>query len=356
MAGDPAEGLAIVAALADAPSLRDYPQVPAVRAHLLGLLGRTEEAREAYLVAADLTRNEPEAALLRRRAHESRELSREPIELGRCSVWADAPGRTRGHQPHALRPRSAAHGRPGWRRARRGRSPGPSGRGPHGLRRSTRRWRRVRLARPARTGLIPRTATKSATRTATKLRWPGPPRPGPRANPNRPLRRPVTTAQRGRRCRPRRRQHDLEMLAGGEPAKAQCSVGDDHHDQERDHGDHERDRPRRGSAPPEELEAVDADHREDPHAEHGHLDASRHHRYADGAQDPRSPRCEGAPGRTPTRRRCARTLRRSGRRAARTRWSCAACFPRSSGGTGPHDATLIPSCVARRLTSIPQNL
>ena len=72
MAGDPAEGLEIVEALADAPSLRDYPQVPAVRAHLLGLLGRTEESREAYLVAADLTRNEPEAALLRRRAHESR--------------------------------------------------------------------------------------------------------------------------------------------------------------------------------------------------------------------------------------------------------------------------------------------
>jgi predicted RNA polymerase sigma factor len=72
MAGDPAEGLEIVEALADAPSLRDYPQVPAVRAHLLGLLGRIEESREAYLVAADLTRNEPEAALLRRRAQESR--------------------------------------------------------------------------------------------------------------------------------------------------------------------------------------------------------------------------------------------------------------------------------------------
>ena len=72
MAGDPVEGLEIVKALADAPSLRDYPQVPAVRAHLLGLLGRTAESREAYLVAADLTRNEPEAALLRRRAQESR--------------------------------------------------------------------------------------------------------------------------------------------------------------------------------------------------------------------------------------------------------------------------------------------
>jgi predicted RNA polymerase sigma factor len=71
MAGDPAAGLAIVEAVAGLPALRDYPQVPAVRAHLLGLLGRTEESREAYLLAADLTRNEPEAALLRRRADES---------------------------------------------------------------------------------------------------------------------------------------------------------------------------------------------------------------------------------------------------------------------------------------------
>jgi RNA polymerase sigma factor (sigma-70 family) len=68
MAGDPQAGLALVDAAADAPSLRGYAQVPAVRAHLLGLLGRRAEARDAYLLAADLTRNEPEAALLRRRA------------------------------------------------------------------------------------------------------------------------------------------------------------------------------------------------------------------------------------------------------------------------------------------------
>jgi predicted RNA polymerase sigma factor len=71
MAGDPAGGLAVVEAVADAPPLRGYAQVPAVRAHLLGLLGRHEEAREAYLLAAGLTRNEPEAALLRRRAQSS---------------------------------------------------------------------------------------------------------------------------------------------------------------------------------------------------------------------------------------------------------------------------------------------
>jgi RNA polymerase sigma factor (sigma-70 family) len=68
MAGDPAAGLIMVDAVADAPSLRGYAQVSAVRAHLLGLLGRTEEAREAFRLAAELTRNEPEAALMRRRA------------------------------------------------------------------------------------------------------------------------------------------------------------------------------------------------------------------------------------------------------------------------------------------------
>jgi RNA polymerase sigma factor (sigma-70 family) len=68
MAGDPAAGLTMVDAVADAPSLRGYAQVSAVRAHLLGLLGRTEEAREAFRLAAELTRNEPEAALMRRRA------------------------------------------------------------------------------------------------------------------------------------------------------------------------------------------------------------------------------------------------------------------------------------------------
>ena len=68
MAGDPLAGLALVDAVAERAVLRGYAQVPAVRAHLLGLLNRPEEARDAYLLAADLTRNQPEAALLRRRA------------------------------------------------------------------------------------------------------------------------------------------------------------------------------------------------------------------------------------------------------------------------------------------------
>ncbi len=72
MAGDPQAGLALVDAVVEAPSLRGYAQVPAVRAHLLGLLDRPEEAREAFRLAADLSRNAPEAVLLRRRADESR--------------------------------------------------------------------------------------------------------------------------------------------------------------------------------------------------------------------------------------------------------------------------------------------
>jgi RNA polymerase sigma factor (sigma-70 family) len=68
MAGDPVAGLALVDAVAESPALRGYAQVPAVRAHLLRQLGRVEEARAAYLLAADLTENEAEAALLRRRA------------------------------------------------------------------------------------------------------------------------------------------------------------------------------------------------------------------------------------------------------------------------------------------------
>jgi RNA polymerase sigma factor (sigma-70 family) len=68
MAGDPEAGLVLVERAAESPPLRGYAQVPAVRGHLLSLLGRSMEARDAYLLAADLTHNEPEAALLRRRA------------------------------------------------------------------------------------------------------------------------------------------------------------------------------------------------------------------------------------------------------------------------------------------------
>jgi RNA polymerase sigma factor (sigma-70 family) len=68
MAGDPAAGLALADSVADAPELRAYAQLPAVRAHLHELMGQHDQAREAYLAAADLTNNEPERALLRRRA------------------------------------------------------------------------------------------------------------------------------------------------------------------------------------------------------------------------------------------------------------------------------------------------
>ncbi len=68
MAGDPEGGLRLVGAVAGSRSLRGYAQVPAVRAHLLELLGRYGPAREDYLAAAGLTHNEPERLLLRRRA------------------------------------------------------------------------------------------------------------------------------------------------------------------------------------------------------------------------------------------------------------------------------------------------
>jgi RNA polymerase sigma factor (sigma-70 family) len=71
MAGEPEAGLRVLDAVAGSPSLRGYAQVPAVRAHLLSLSGRAAEAKAAYRLAADLSRNDREAALLRRRAAES---------------------------------------------------------------------------------------------------------------------------------------------------------------------------------------------------------------------------------------------------------------------------------------------
>ena len=68
MAGDPARGLALVDALAGEKSLRDYPQLPAVRGDLLARLGRADEARAAFARAAALTRNEAERSLFSSRA------------------------------------------------------------------------------------------------------------------------------------------------------------------------------------------------------------------------------------------------------------------------------------------------
>lgn len=53
-----------VDALADAPALRGYHHVPAVRADLVARLGRHEEACAEFARAAALTANARERALL----------------------------------------------------------------------------------------------------------------------------------------------------------------------------------------------------------------------------------------------------------------------------------------------------
>ena len=70
MADGPAAGLAVLDELTaeDVPTLRAYHLVPAVRGDLLERLGRPVEARAEFLRAAELCGNEPEQALLRRRA------------------------------------------------------------------------------------------------------------------------------------------------------------------------------------------------------------------------------------------------------------------------------------------------
>ncbi|PVE78793.1 RNA polymerase sigma factor [Microbacterium testaceum] len=68
MASGPLEALAMVDRLRDAGALRGSHLLPSVRGELLSRLGRTDEARAALLVAAERTRNEREAALLRRKA------------------------------------------------------------------------------------------------------------------------------------------------------------------------------------------------------------------------------------------------------------------------------------------------
>ena len=55
-------------ALAAAGALRGSHLIPSVRGELLSRLGRSAEARAELLTAAGLTRNEREAALLRRKA------------------------------------------------------------------------------------------------------------------------------------------------------------------------------------------------------------------------------------------------------------------------------------------------
>ncbi|NHC44884.1 RNA polymerase sigma factor [Motilibacter aurantiacus] len=72
MAYGPAEGLALADQLLDAPALRSYHLLPAVRADLLARLGRVDEAQEELARAASLTRNTRERELLLDRARRLR--------------------------------------------------------------------------------------------------------------------------------------------------------------------------------------------------------------------------------------------------------------------------------------------
>ncbi|HVI56701.1 MAG TPA: DUF6596 domain-containing protein [Luteibacter sp.] len=68
MADGPDVALDIVDALVEEPSMKDYHLLPSVQGDLLFRLGRYEAAREAFLRAASMTRNERERALLEARA------------------------------------------------------------------------------------------------------------------------------------------------------------------------------------------------------------------------------------------------------------------------------------------------
>jgi predicted RNA polymerase sigma factor len=68
MARGPAEGLALVDALAGDRALAGYHLLPSVRGDLLAKLGRAREARAELERAAAMTRNEREKALLLARA------------------------------------------------------------------------------------------------------------------------------------------------------------------------------------------------------------------------------------------------------------------------------------------------
>ncbi|MDN5794414.1 MAG: sigma-70 family RNA polymerase sigma factor [Intrasporangium sp.] len=67
-AAEPAAALAVVDTVVESGALSDYHLLPSVRGDLLERLGRREEARVEFARAAQLTQNEAEQALLRRRA------------------------------------------------------------------------------------------------------------------------------------------------------------------------------------------------------------------------------------------------------------------------------------------------
>jgi RNA polymerase sigma factor (sigma-70 family) len=68
MSEGPAAALDIVESLLHEPSLKDYHLLPSVQGDLLFRLGRYDAAREAFLRAASMTRNERERTLLESRA------------------------------------------------------------------------------------------------------------------------------------------------------------------------------------------------------------------------------------------------------------------------------------------------
>jgi RNA polymerase sigma-70 factor (ECF subfamily) len=68
MAVGPQAALDLVDALTAEPALRDYHLLPSVRGDLLVKLGRSDEARKAFELAASLTRNTRERDLLLKRA------------------------------------------------------------------------------------------------------------------------------------------------------------------------------------------------------------------------------------------------------------------------------------------------
>ncbi|HVZ44798.1 MAG TPA: RNA polymerase sigma factor [Ramlibacter sp.] len=70
MAEGPEAGLAIIDALAQEKSLKNYHWLPSVKADLLAKLGRHEEARAEFLRAAAMATNEREKELLAQRARQ----------------------------------------------------------------------------------------------------------------------------------------------------------------------------------------------------------------------------------------------------------------------------------------------
>jgi predicted RNA polymerase sigma factor len=69
MVDGPGAGLELLEAIAGAGALSDYHLLHAVRADLLGRLGRDQEAATSFLQAAELTANIPEQNFLRHRAN-----------------------------------------------------------------------------------------------------------------------------------------------------------------------------------------------------------------------------------------------------------------------------------------------